>query len=117
MVRSLISALFKSTDNKLQTINLPEDDFAYPKVEQALAVGGTDSGFESEEYSKRFFELLEAHPKVKKDTDLGLVILAYVEGAGCPAEVAKETGISIERIYEYNRVLKPILCDVRSKMK
>ncbi len=117
MVRSLISALYKSTNAKLETIDLPEEDAGFPGVEKALGVGSTDSRFESEEYTKRFFELLEAHPKVQKDPDLGIAIMAYVEGAGGSAEVAKETGIPVERIYEYNRILKPILRDVQSKMK
>lgn len=59
MVRSIISKLYKKTDAKLDTIDLEEDDIAYPEVEKALGVGGPNSPFESEEYSERFFELLD----------------------------------------------------------
>jgi len=117
MVKSLISALYNNIDSKLETIDLPEDDLGYGQVEKALGVGDSDSPFEREEYSRRFFELLEAHPKVKKDPDLGIVILAYVDGASGSKEAARETGIPVERIYEYNRGLKSILSDVQAKMK
>jgi len=117
MVSSAIYNLYQTKDATLQSVDLSEDDPSYPQVEEALAVGGSDSAFEDEDYSKKFFELLEAHPKVKKDSDLGLVILAYVEGAGGPKEVASMTGIPVSRIYEYNRGLISILNEVQAKMK
>lgn len=117
MVASIISKLFELKDAKLHTIDLPEEDPRYPAVEKALGVGGTDSDYERLEYTERFFQLLEEHPKVKKDPDLGLVIMAYVEGAPGAKEVAAETGIPVERVYEYNRNLAPILGGVKKKMK
>lgn len=117
MVRSLISALYKQKDATLKTINLPEDDPSYVEVEHALGVGGGDSPFEQQEYSKRFFELLEEHPKVKKNSDIGIVVMAYVDGAEGSAEVARETGIPVKQIYEINRSLLTILPEVQAKMK
>ena len=117
MVSSLVSGLYKNKDAKLQTIDLSEDDPSYPKVEEALGVGGEDSPFANEEYSRRFFEILEEHPRVKKDPDLGLLVLAYVDGAEGSAEAARDTGIPVKRIYEYNRSLISILGEVQAKMK
>ena len=117
MVASIISKLFELKDATLQTINLSEEDDNYPLVEKALGVGGTESVYEGLEQTERFFQILEEHPKVKNDSDLGIVILAYVEGAGSPKEVANSTGIPVARIYEYNRNLISILAEVKAKMK
>lgn len=117
MVRSIISKLYQKADARLDTIDLEEEDVGYSKVEKALGVGGPDSLFESQEYSERFFQLLEEHPKVKSDSDFGLVILAYIGGSSGSKEVATETGIPIARVYEYNRNLKPILREIQEKMK
>lgn len=117
MVRSIISKIYTTTDAKLETIDLDEEDRGFAEVEKALGVGGTESPFESEEYSKRFMELVEEHPKVKKDPDLGLVVLAYAEGAEGAAEASKATGIPVARVYEYNRSLKTILREVLAQMK
>jgi len=117
MVRSIISKLFEKTDAQLENIPVDEDELGYAKVEKALGVGGSDSAFESAEYSERFVKLVENHPKVQKDPDLGLVILAYIDGARAPREVADETGIPINRVYEYNRSLQKILNEVKAQMK
>ena len=116
MVRSLISKLFHTTDAKLQTIDLTEDDAGYLEVENAIGVGGTDSPFESNDFSRQFMEQVESHPMVKRDPDFGLVIIAYAEGAEGAAEAAKETGIPVKRVYEYNRHLKGILRDIQAQM-
>jgi len=117
MVRSVVYNLFKSKDATLQTIALTEDDEKNPEVEKALSVGGSESEFERVEHTDRFFQVLEEHPKVKKDSDLGLVIMAYVDGAAGSKEVAQMTGIPVKRIYEYNRNLTSILAEVEAKMK
>ena len=41
----------------------------------------------------------------------------YVEGAAGSKEVAEMTGISVNRVYEYNRNLTSILREVEAKMK
>jgi hypothetical protein len=117
MVASIISKLYEKKDATLQTIDLPEEDERYGTLEKALGVGGTEAAYEGVEYTERFFQVLEEHPRVKKDSDLGLVILAYVEGAGCPKEVAEATGIPVTRIYEYNRSLHSILAEVKATMQ
>lgn len=114
MVRSVIGNLYKSKDAKLQTIDLPDEE-QNPDVEKALTVDG--GAFEGIEYTERFFEILETHPKVKKDSDFGLVIMAYVDGAPGAKEVAAATGIRVGRVYEYNRNLALILAEVGGKMK
>lgn len=116
MVRSLISKLYEKSDAKLENIPIDEDEPGYGKVEKALGVGGTDSAFESLEYSERFVGLVENHPKVKADPDLGLVVLAYLDGAMVPREAAEQTGIPINRVYEYNRSLQKILREVKAQM-
>lgn len=117
MVKSIISKLFEKTDAQLENIPVDEDELGYAKLEKALGVGGSDSAFESAEYSERFVKLVENHPKVQNDPDLGLVILAYIDGARAPREVADETGIPIDRVYEYNRSLQKILNEVKAQMK
>jgi hypothetical protein len=117
MVRSVIYNLFKSKDATLQSIALTEDEERNPEVEKALTVGGSESEFEGVQYTERFFQILEDHPKVKKNSDLGLVIMAYVEGAAGSKEVAQMTGIPVKRVYEYNRNLTSILLEVEAKMK
>jgi len=117
MVKSIISKLFEKTDAQLDNIPVDEDEVGYAKVEKALGVGGSDSAFEAAEYSERFVKLVENHPKVEKDPDLGLVILAYIDGARVPREAAEETGIPINRVYEYNRSLQKILNEVKAQMK
>lgn len=117
MVASIISKLYEKKDATLQTIDLPEEDENYVVVEKALGAGGRESAYEGVEYTERFFQILEEHPKVKKDSDLGLVIMAYVDGAAGPKEVAEVTRIPVARIYEYNRNLTSILAEVKAKMK
>jgi hypothetical protein len=117
MVRSVISNLYKSKDATLQTISFSDDEDKNPEVEKALTVGGAESQFEGAQHTERFFQILDEHPKVKKDSDFGLVIMAYVEGAAGSKEVAEMTGIPVKRVYEYNRNLTSILREVEAKMK
>jgi hypothetical protein len=117
MVRSVISNLYKSKDATLQTISFSDDEDKNPEVEKALTVGGAESQFEGAQHTERFFQILDQHPKVKKDSDFGLVIMAYVEGAAGSKEVAEMTGIPVKRVYEYNRNLTSILREVEAKMK
>jgi hypothetical protein len=117
MVRSVIYNLYKSKDATLQTIAITEDEEMNPEVEKALVVGGSASLYEGVEHTERFFEILENHPKVKKDPDFGIVIMAYVDGAPGSKEVAEATGIPVARVYEYNRYLTSILREVEEKMK
>jgi len=118
MVASIISKLYELKDATLQTIHIPENDEQYGAVEKALGVGGTESAYEGVEYTERFFQVLEEHPKVKKDSDFVLVIMAYAEGAKGPKEAAEMTGIPVNRIYyNYNPSLISILAEVKAKMK
>jgi hypothetical protein len=117
MVKSLISKLYQKTDAKLKNIPIDEDEAGYAAIEKNLGVGGIDSTFESQEFSKRFLSLVDAHPKVKNDPDLETVILAYLDEARVPREVAEQTGIPINRVYEYNRSLQKILSEVKAQMK
>src|SRR2546425_11476792 len=82
-------------------IRRPPRSTLFPYTTLFRSVGGAESEYERLEYTERFFQILEEHPKVKKDPDLGLVVMAYVEGAAGPKEVAEMTGIPVTRIYEY----------------
>jgi hypothetical protein len=117
MVRSIISKLYEKSDSKLENIPIDEDELGYARIEKALGVGGIESAFEGQEYSKRFVDLVENHPKVQADPDLGLLILAYFDGARAAREAAEQTGIPIQRVYEYNRSLQKILKEVKAQMK
>ena len=66
MIKSIISKLFEKTDARLENIPVDEDELGYAKVEKALGVGGSNSAFESAEYSERFVKFVENHPKVQK---------------------------------------------------
>lgn len=117
MVRSIISKLYEKTDAKLENIPVDEDELGYARIEKALGVGGTESAFEAQEYSERFVRLVENHPKVQSDPDLGLVVLAYIDGARAARDAAEQTGIPISRVYEYNRSLQKVLKEVKAQMK
>jgi hypothetical protein len=117
IVRSLISGLFKLVDARLEDIDAEDEDGGREQVPGIVGGIHSENKFESQEYSKRFFDLLEKHPKVSEDEDFGLVILAYVDGCETAGEVARETGIPIGRVYEYNRKLATILRKVQAQMK
>jgi hypothetical protein len=76
-----------------------------------------DAVFESEESAKRFFELLRAHPKVKKNIELQRTVLALENGALGYEELVKATGFAINRLYELVNDLKPIVKSVLKKLK
>ena len=57
---------------------------------------------------KVLFELLRAHPKVKDDEELEFLLMAIEDGAETAPEMARQTGIAVERIYEILKKLRKI---------
>jgi hypothetical protein len=65
--------------------------------------------------SKTLFGFLQEHPNVKGDEELEILLLAIEEGAETAPEMAKATGIPVERIYEVRKKLKNIWPGIMAK--
>ena len=57
---------------------------------------------------KILFELFRAQPEVKGDDELELLLMAIEDGAEKAPEMASQTGLSVERIYELVKKLRKI---------
>jgi hypothetical protein len=57
---------------------------------------------------KVLFELFRSHPKVKGDDELELLLMAIEDGADEAPEMAQQTGMTVERIYEIEKKLRII---------
>jgi hypothetical protein len=75
-----------------------------------------ETALRSEEFCKRFFELLYADFRVKKNGELRKVIVALENGAQTVAEFVQETGLKTARVYELRRQLKAVAEPVLNKM-
>jgi hypothetical protein len=89
-----------------------------PEFFEPMADGnpGPETALRSEEFCKRFFELLYADFRVKKNGELRKVIEALENGAQTVAEFVKETGLKTARVYELRRQLKTVAEPVLNKM-
>lgn len=54
------------------------------------------------------FELFRAQPEVKGDDELELLLMSIEDGAESAPEMAEQTGIRVERIYELEKKLRKI---------
>lgn len=68
------------------------------------------------EFDRAIQALLE-HPKVQRSEDLQLVVTAYGCGFWDEADLARETGLKIERIYQLNRELKDIYPSIKKQLR
>jgi len=89
-----------------------------PEFFEPVADGnpGPEAALRSEEFCERFFELLHADSRVKKNSELRRIIEALENGAQTVAEFVKETGIKTARVYELRRQLKTVAEPVLNKM-
>jgi len=77
---------------------------------------GPEAALRSEEFCERFFELLYADSRVKKNSEFKKTIQALENGAQTVAEFVKETGLRTARVYELRRQLKAVAESVLNKM-
>lgn len=77
---------------------------------------GPEAALRSEEFCVRFFELLYADSRVKKNCELKKTIQALENGSQTVAEYVKETGLTTARVYEIRRQLKAVAESVLNKM-
>jgi hypothetical protein len=68
------------------------------------------------EFDKAIQALL-LHPKVQRSDDLQLVVTAYACGFWDEADLARETGLKMERIYQLNRELKDIYPSIKKQLR
>jgi|SRR5512136_31471 hypothetical protein len=89
-----------------------------PEFFEPVADGnpGPEAALHSEEFCERFFELLYADSRVKKNSELRKVIEALEKGAQTVAEFVQETGLKTARVYELRRQLKTVAEPVLNKM-
>jgi hypothetical protein len=89
-----------------------------PEFFEPVADGnpGPEAALRSEEFCQRFFELLYADSRVKKNSDLRKIIEALENGAQTVAEFVQGTGLKTARVYELRRQLKTVAGPVLNKM-
>jgi hypothetical protein len=89
-----------------------------PEFFEPVADGnpGPEAALRSEEFCQRFFELLYADSRVKKNSDLRKIIEALENGAQTVAEFVQATGLKTARVYELRRQLKTVAEPVLNKM-
>ena len=77
---------------------------------------GPEAALRSEEFCERFFDLLRADLRVKKNSELKKMIQALEDGAQTVAEFVKETELTTARVYELRRQLKEVAEAALNKM-
>lgn len=110
-VKSVLWNLHQLKEGKLTRAEDPE--FFEPMAD---GNPGPETALRSEEFCKRFFELLYADLRVKKNGELRKVIVALENGAQTVAEFVQETGLKTARVYELRRQLKAVAEPVLNKM-
>lgn len=110
-VKSVLWNLHQLKEGKLTRAEEPE--FFEPVMD---GNPGPEATLRSEEFCGRFFELLYADSRVKKNNELKKMIQALENGAQTVAEFVKETGLATARVYELRRQLKAVAESVLNKM-
>jgi hypothetical protein len=90
-----------------------EPDFFEPVID---GNPGPEATLRSEEFCERFFELLHADSRVKKNSELRRIVEALEKGAQTVPEFVTETGLKTARVYELRRQLKAVAEPVLNKM-
>jgi hypothetical protein len=60
--------------------------------------------------------MLAEHPQIKGNDDMEMVLLAFMDGAETPQEVAGAAGKPVERVYEVTRKLRKIYPSIKAKL-
>jgi hypothetical protein len=102
-VKSVLWNLHQLKEGKLTSTEEPE--FFEPVAD---GNPGPEAALHSEEFCERFFELLYADVRVKKNSELKKMIQALENGAQTVAEFVKETELTTARVYELRRQLKAV---------
>ncbi|MBI3868055.1 MAG: hypothetical protein HY299_05930 [Verrucomicrobia bacterium] len=110
-VKSVLWNLHHLKEGKITSTEEPE--FFEPVAD---GKPGPEAGLHSEEFCERFFELLYADSRVKKNSELRKIIEALEKGAQTVAEFVQETGLKTARVYELRRQLKTVAEPVLNKM-
>jgi hypothetical protein len=110
-VKSVLWNLHSSKESKSTSAEEPE--FFEPISD---GKPGPEAMLRSAEFYEKFFRLLYADVRVKKNEDLRKTIEAFENGAREIAELVKDTGLSTARIYEMRRQLKPVAESALNKM-
>ncbi|MCG3147668.1 MAG: hypothetical protein PCFJNLEI_01109 [Verrucomicrobiae bacterium] len=92
----------------------PESDDCAPR-EYAADGLGVDETVMMEHDWKVLFELFREEPDVKGDEELELVLMAIEDGAEKAPDIADQTGMSVERIYELKKKLRKAAPKVMAK--
>ena len=77
---------------------------------------GPEAVLRSEQFCERFFELLRADSRVKKNDELRKLVEALENGARSVPEMVSKTGFSTKRVYELRRPLKAVSKSTLNKM-
>lgn len=110
-VKSVLWNLHQLKEGKLTRAEDPE--FFEPMAD---GNPGPEAALRSEEFCERFFELLRADSRVKKNSELRRVIQALENGAQTVAELVTETELTTARVYELRRQLKEVADAALNKM-
>lgn len=110
-VKSVLWNLHRLKEGKITRTEEPE--FFEPVADGSP---GPEAGLRSEEFCERFFELLYADSRVRKNEQLRKVVKALESGAQTVADFVKETEFTTARVYELRRQLKAVAETVLNKM-
>ena len=110
-VKSVLWNLHQLKEGKITSVEEPE--FFEPVAD---GNPGPETALQSEEFCERFFELLYADSRVKKNSELKKTILALENGAQTVAEFVQKTGLTTARVYALRRQLKTVAESVLNKM-
>lgn len=75
------------------------------------------SGIDSSSECQRVLDILLDSPKVKGNEDRELVVMAMMEGAFSPADIATKTGLTQTRVYQINRELREIYPSIADQLR
>jgi hypothetical protein len=110
-VKSVLWNLHQLKEGRITRAEAPE---FFEPVPDSNA--GPEAALRSEEFCQRFFELLYADPRVKKNNDLRTTIQALESGAQAVPEFVQGTGLTTARVYELRRQLKVVAESILNRM-
>ena len=112
-VKSIISSLYHNKDS--ETLSLDQIREAGGIVETVDQTPSPSEEFGSNHDAQVLFQWVWDHSVVQKSEELQLILLAILEGADTPEELAKATEIDIKRVYQLREKLKACYPAIRTK--
>ena len=110
-VKSVLWNLHQMKEGRITRAEEPE--FFTPLMDENP---GPEADLRSEEFCRRFFELLYVDPRVKKNKELRMTIQALEKDAETVGELVEATGLTTARVYELRRQLKVVAESVLNQM-